>query len=46
MRFYRNTQECSGEGLGEKPLNVTVRDFLEVRYAERRPSGYRNLLPA
>jgi hypothetical protein len=29
--FYRNTQECSGEGLGEKPLTVTVRDFLEVR---------------
>ena len=29
--FYRNTQECSGEGLGEKPLNVSVRDFLEVR---------------
>ena len=31
--FYRNTQECSGEGLGEKPLTVTVRDFLEVRFA-------------
>jgi hypothetical protein len=29
--FYRNTQECSGEELGEKPLSVTVRDFLEVR---------------
>lgn len=25
--FYRNTQECSGEGLGEKPLTVTMKDF-------------------
>ncbi|NJN12858.1 MAG: ATP-binding protein [Richelia sp. RM1_1_1] len=29
--FYWNVQECSSEGLGEKPLTVTVRDFLEVR---------------
>ncbi|MCV3217328.1 ATP-binding protein [Plectonema radiosum NIES-515] len=29
--FYRNTQEYSGEELGEKPLTVTVRDFLSVR---------------
>jgi DNA polymerase III delta prime subunit len=28
--FYRNAQELSGEELGEKPLNVTMRDFLEV----------------
>jgi hypothetical protein len=29
--FYRNTQECFGEELRDKPLTVTVRDFLEVR---------------
>jgi hypothetical protein len=29
--FYRNAQDCSGEELGEKPLTVTVRDFLQVR---------------
>ncbi|WP_245912519.1 ATP-binding protein, partial [Brunnivagina elsteri] len=29
--FYRNTQELSSDELGEKPLSVTVRDFLEVR---------------
>jgi ATPase family associated with various cellular activities (AAA) len=29
--FYRNTQEFSTCELGEKPLTVTVKDFLEVR---------------
>jgi ATPase family associated with various cellular activities (AAA) len=29
--FYRNTQDSSNSELGEKPLIVTVRDFLEVR---------------
>jgi SpoVK/Ycf46/Vps4 family AAA+-type ATPase len=29
--FYRNTQEFSNPDLGEKPLTVTVRDFLETR---------------
>jgi hypothetical protein len=29
--FYRNTQEFSTCKLGEKPLTVTVKDFLEVR---------------
>ncbi len=29
--FYRNTQEFSSSELGEKPLIVTVRDFLETR---------------
>jgi ATPase family associated with various cellular activities (AAA) len=29
--FYRNTQEFSNSDLGEKPLTVTVRDFLETR---------------
>ncbi len=29
--FYRNTQEFSISELGEKPLTVTVRDFLSVR---------------
>jgi hypothetical protein len=29
--FYRNTQEFSNSNLGEKPLTVTVRDFLETR---------------
>jgi hypothetical protein len=29
--FYRNTQDSSNSELGEKPLIVTVKDFLEVR---------------
>ncbi len=29
--FYRNTHEFSNPDLGEKPLTVTVRDFLETR---------------
>ncbi len=29
--FYRNTQKFSTSELGKQPLNVSVRDFLEVR---------------
>ncbi|MEL7246505.1 MAG: hypothetical protein AAGM40_29895, partial [Cyanobacteria bacterium J06573_2] len=44
--FYRNTKKFPAQELGKQPLNVSVGDFLEVRYAKRRPSGYRNLLLA